>query len=51
MLALMLAAATATTAQTVPTQYEAGHFYATPQTTESNSVMPTIRRSSCALSR
>lgn len=38
MLALMLAAATATTSQTVPTQYEAGHFYATPQTTGGQSL-------------
>ncbi|MGN6739056.1 hypothetical protein [Dyella sp.] len=38
MLALMLAAATATTAQAVPTQYEAGHFYATPQTTGGQSL-------------
>jgi hypothetical protein len=38
MLALMLAAAAATTAQTVPTQYEAGHFYATPQTADGQSL-------------
>lgn len=39
MLALVLAAATAAaTAQTVPTRYEAGHFYATPQTADGQSL-------------
>lgn len=38
MLALVLAMAAAATAQTVPTDYVAGHFYATPRTTDRQSL-------------
>jgi hypothetical protein len=33
-----LALAGATSAQTIPTHYEAGHFYATPQTVDGSSL-------------